>query len=48
MTTYIYKETITVSGLVYCKKCNKYMGETRELNPLIKEFVNELNERSRK
>lgn len=33
-----HKETITVSGLVYCKKCNKYMGETRELNPLIKEF----------
>ena len=40
-----HKEIITVSGLRYCKKCNKYMGKTRELNPLIKEFVIELNER---
>lgn len=40
-----HDETVTVSGLTYCKKCNKYMGEPRELNPLIKEFVKELNER---
>lgn len=39
-----HEETITVDKLIYCKKCNKYIGEMRELNPLIAEFVYKLNE----
>ena len=39
-----HEETITVSNLIYCKKCNKYLGEVRELNPLIAEFVYKLSE----
>lgn len=33
-----HKEKIIVSGLKYCKKCNKYLGEVRTLNPLIAQF----------
>lgn len=40
-----HKETIIVSNLIYCKRCNKYLGEVKELNPFIKEFVEELNRR---
>ena len=38
-----HKEIIEVGGLRYCKKCNKCMGEVRELNPLIKNFVEHFN-----
>lgn len=38
-----HREIIVVSGLKYCKKCNKYMGEQITINPLIQPFFEALN-----
>lgn len=38
-----HTEKIEVGGLKYCKKCNICFGEVRELNPLVKDFVEHFN-----
>lgn len=40
-----HQTMVEISGLRYCKKCNKFMGEVREINPLVKDFVTEFNKR---
>lgn len=40
-----HQTIVEISGLRYCKKCNKYMGEVREINPLVADFVKEFNRR---
>lgn len=38
-----HREIIVVSGLKYCKKCNKYMGEQNAIDPSFKPFFDALN-----
>lgn len=40
-----HQTIVEIGGLRYCKKCNKFMGEVREINSLVKDFVTEFNKR---
>ena len=40
-----HETTVEISRLCYCKKCNKFIGEVRDINPLVKDFVIEFNRR---